>query len=68
MMFSNRYEVFVTAKFMMISLKIESHVFLQMTEQTFQELLSKAGVEFGFNHPVGGLRILFGEDVLLEPA
>jgi hypothetical protein len=57
MMFSNRYEVFVTAKFMMISWKTESH-----------ELLGKAGVEFGFNHPMGGLRIPFVEDVLLEPA
>jgi hypothetical protein len=57
MMFSNRHEVFVTAKFMMISWKTESH-----------KLLGKAGVEFGFNHPMGGLRIPFVEDVLLEPA
>ncbi|KAJ4716673.1 Auxin-responsive protein [Melia azedarach] len=32
----------------------------------FQDLLSKAEEEFGFNHPMGGLTIPCGEDTFID--
>ncbi|KAG6653424.1 hypothetical protein I3843_05G067700 [Carya illinoinensis] len=37
-----------------------------LNEPSFQELLSKAEEEFGFDHPMGGLTIACREDVLIN--
>ncbi|KAI9124189.1 hypothetical protein K1719_005489 [Acacia pycnantha] len=37
-----------------------------LDQPSFQELLSQAEEEFGFNHPMGGLTIPCAEDVFLD--
>ncbi|XP_022876755.1 auxin-responsive protein SAUR21-like [Olea europaea var. sylvestris] len=37
-----------------------------LSESSFQELLSQAEEEFGFNHPMGGLTIPCREDIFLD--
>jgi SAUR family protein len=37
-----------------------------LNEPSFQELLSKAEEEFGFNHPMGGLTIPCREDIFIN--
>ena len=37
-----------------------------LNEPSFQELLSKAEEEFGFNHPMGGLTIPCREDFFIN--
>ncbi|KAI4323757.1 hypothetical protein L6164_023338 [Bauhinia variegata] len=37
-----------------------------LNEPSFQDLLSQAEQEFGYNHPMGGLTIPCSEDVFLE--
>ncbi|KAI4332773.1 hypothetical protein L6164_017654 [Bauhinia variegata] len=37
-----------------------------LSQPLFQELLSRAEEEFGFDHPTGGLTIPFSEDVFLS--
>ncbi|XP_038692993.1 auxin-responsive protein SAUR21-like [Tripterygium wilfordii] len=37
-----------------------------INQPSFQELLSKAEEEFGFDHPMGGLTIPCGEDAFIS--
>ncbi|KAJ4716680.1 Auxin-responsive protein [Melia azedarach] len=37
-----------------------------LNQPSFQELLSKAEEEFGFNHPMGGLTIPCREDIFIN--
>lgn len=37
-----------------------------LNEPAFLELLDKAEEEFGFNHPMGGLAIPYGEDMFID--
>ncbi|XP_031285055.1 auxin-induced protein 15A-like [Pistacia vera] len=37
-----------------------------LNHPSFQDLLSKAEEEFGFDHPMGGLTIPCGEDVFID--
>ncbi|KAB5561401.1 hypothetical protein OIU78_001185 [Salix suchowensis] len=37
-----------------------------LNQSSFQELLSKAEEEFGFDHPMGGLTIPCREDIFLD--
>ncbi|PON39109.1 Small auxin-up RNA [Parasponia andersonii] len=37
-----------------------------LNEPTFQELLSMAEEEFGYNHPMGGLTIPCREDIFID--
>ncbi|KAG8643993.1 hypothetical protein MANES_11G068334v8 [Manihot esculenta] len=37
-----------------------------LNQPSFQELLSKAEEEFGFNHPVGGLTIPCSEGIFVD--
>ncbi|XP_038706690.1 auxin-responsive protein SAUR23-like [Tripterygium wilfordii] len=37
-----------------------------INQPSFQELLSKAEEEFGFDHPMGGLTIPCGEDTFIS--
>ncbi|ESW03724.1 hypothetical protein PHAVU_011G037000 [Phaseolus vulgaris] len=37
-----------------------------VNQPSFQNLLSKAEEEFGYDHPLGGLTIPCGEDVFLD--
>ncbi|KAK7341398.1 hypothetical protein VNO80_24327 [Phaseolus coccineus] len=37
-----------------------------VNQPSFQDLLSKAEEEFGYDHPLGGLTIPCGEDVFLD--
>ncbi|XP_031285050.1 auxin-responsive protein SAUR23-like [Pistacia vera] len=37
-----------------------------LNQPSFQELLSKAEEEFGFNHPMGGLTIPCKEDIFIN--
>ncbi|XP_030943459.1 auxin-responsive protein SAUR21-like [Quercus lobata] len=37
-----------------------------LNEPSFQKLLSKVEDEFGFDHPMGGLTIPYGEDVFMD--
>ncbi|CAA3013248.1 auxin-responsive SAUR21-like [Olea europaea subsp. europaea] len=37
-----------------------------LSESSFQELLSQAEEEFGFNHPMGGLTIPCREDIFID--
>ncbi|KAJ7978548.1 Auxin-responsive protein [Quillaja saponaria] len=37
-----------------------------LRQPSFQELLSKAEEEFGFNHPMGGLTIPCAEDIFID--
>ncbi|XWS55026.1 hypothetical protein CRYUN_Cryun10bG0139500 [Craigia yunnanensis] len=39
---------------------------LFLTQPSFQELLSKAEEEFGFDHPMGGLTIPCREDIFIN--
>ncbi|GMY05577.1 auxin-induced protein 15A-like [Fagus crenata] len=37
-----------------------------LNQPSFQELLTKAEEEFGFNHPMGGLTIPCSEDIFID--
>ncbi|CAJ2679451.1 unnamed protein product [Trifolium pratense] len=37
-----------------------------LNQTSFQELLSQAEEQFGYDHPMGGITIPCGEDVFLE--
>ncbi|EXB61799.1 hypothetical protein L484_012231 [Morus notabilis] len=39
-----------------------------LNEPSFQELLSRAEEEFGYNHPMGGLTIPCREDIFIDLA
>ncbi|KAH0675988.1 hypothetical protein KY285_023789 [Solanum tuberosum] len=36
-----------------------------LSRPSFQDLLSQAEEEFGFNHPMGGITIPFPEDIII---
>ncbi|KAG5605908.1 hypothetical protein H5410_027400 [Solanum commersonii] len=36
-----------------------------LSQPSFQDLLSQAEEEFGFNHPMGGITIPFPEDIII---